>query len=94
MISTAAISIDPYQVNWHPWTSAESFGKFLACLIGGLDCLRGLQNCADTNVVIEVILPHPRANERVGIPPRRTGGSFVSALINGRNNFGITIAMH
>ena len=37
-------------------------------------------------------IPHPRANERVGIPPRRTGGSFVSVLINGRNSFGITQA--
>ena len=28
-------------------------------------------------------IPYPRAIERVGIPPRRTGGSFVRALING-----------
>ena len=35
---------------------------------------------------------YPRANERVGIPPRRTDGSFGSALINRRNNFRITHA--
>ena len=30
-------------------------------------------------------IPYARANERVGIPPpRRAGGLFVSALINGR----------
>ena len=32
-------------------------------------------------------IPYLGANERLGIPPRRTGGSFVSALIKGRNNF-------
>ena len=37
-----------------------------------------------------VFIPYPRANEPVGIPPRRTGGSFVSTLINGRNKFRIT----
>ena len=34
-------------------------------------------------------IPYPCANEWVGIPPRRTGDSFVSALINGRNSFRI-----
>ena len=38
------------------------------------------------------IISYPCAKERVGIPPRCTGGSFVSALINGRNSFGITPA--
>ena len=37
-------------------------------------------------------IPSPRASERVGIPRCRTGGSFVSALINGRNNFRISHA--
>ena len=35
-------------------------------------------------------IPYPRANEPVVIPPRRTGGSFLRTLINGRNNFRIT----
>ena len=35
-------------------------------------------------------IPYPRANELVGIPPpRRTGGSFINALINRRSNFQI-----
>ena len=38
------------------------------------------------------LIPYPRANEPVAIPPRRTGGSFVRALINRRNNFRITHA--
>ena len=40
------------------------------------------------------IIPYPRANERVGIPPPN-GGSFASGLnyrINGRNIFRITLA--
>ena len=37
-------------------------------------------------------IPYPRANEPIAIPPRRTGGSFVSALNNGRNSFRITQA--
>ena len=32
-------------------------------------------------------IPYPRANERVGSPPRRTGDLFVSAPINGRDCF-------
>ena len=31
-------------------------------------------------------------NESVSAPPRRTGGSFVSAIINDRSSFGITLA--
>ena len=34
-------------------------------------------------------IPYPRANESVDILRRRTGGSFVSALISGRNSFRI-----
>ena len=37
-------------------------------------------------------IPYLRANERVGIPPCRTGGSFVRTLINGRSSFRITHA--
>ena len=37
-----------------------------------------------------VLIPYPRANEPVAIPPCRTGGLFDSALINGRNNFRIS----
>ena len=37
-------------------------------------------------------IPYQRANERVGIPPHRTSGSFVSVPINGRNCFRITHA--
>ena len=40
----------------------------------------------------ELIL-YPRANTNESVSPsRRTGGSFVSALINGRSNFPITHA--
>ena len=37
-------------------------------------------------------IPYSRVNEPVAIPPRRTGGSLVRALINGKNNFRITHA--
>ena len=43
---------------------------------GWADCMAGW-----------LAIPYPRTNEPVAIPPRRTGGSFVSALINERNNF-------
>ena len=39
-------------------------------------------------------IPYPRANEPVAIPPRRMGGSFVGALINGRSSFRIHMHGH
>ena len=38
------------------------------------------------------VIPYPRANKPVALPPRRTGGSFISALTNGKNNFQIAHA--
>ena len=37
-------------------------------------------------------IPYPRAHEPVANAARRTGGSFVSVLINGRTSFRITLA--